>query len=293
LRDDSSTMPTDTGVCPHCGQSLPDARPVLAYGARGPSKTAVAVTIVVHALLLLLVLLSTNMRPAGKKLAETFVTFAPTPTVKPKARAEAPPKPSPKRAHTSKPVVVMPRLPNTITVPFEPPREEEVAKEPAKPTEVPPEMDMQAYIEAQRRKRGVVDAPAAESENDKALRNIKANIGRANAAAQGDDGSGGVFEVKDQTFHSAVVKFRGWNPNFKRRWLSQVTVELGSEPDIETAIVNKMIEIIRKEKTGDFAWESHRLNRVVTLSARPQDTAALQAFLFKEMFPHYIAPARH
>jgi hypothetical protein len=84
---------------------------------------------------------------------------------------------------------------------------------------------------------------------------------------------------------SAEVKFRGWNPNFKRRWLTSVTVERGSEPDIETAIVKKMIEIIRKEKTGDFEWDSHRLGKVVTLSARPQDTKELIAFLYKEMFP--------
>jgi hypothetical protein len=67
-------------------------------------------------------------------------------------------------------------------------------------------------------------------------------------------------------------------------------VELGGERDIETAIVKKMIELIRKEKTGDFEWDSHRLNRVVTMSARPQDTEALQAFLYKEMFPEYKPP---
>jgi hypothetical protein len=50
-----------------------------------------------------------------------------------------------------------------------------------------------------------------------------------------------------------------------------------------------MIELIRKEKTGDFEWDSHRLQKVVTMSARPQDTAALQAFLYKEMFPEYKA----
>jgi hypothetical protein len=51
-----------------------------------------------------------------------------------------------------------------------------------------------------------------------------------------------------------------------------------------------MIELIRKEKTGDFEWESHRLNRVVTLSARPQDTQELMNFLYKEMFPEYKPP---
>jgi hypothetical protein len=45
-----------------------------------------------------------------------------------------------------------------------------------------------------------------------------------------------------------------------------------------------MIELIRKEKTGDFEWDSHRLGRVVKMSARAEDTAELQAFLMKEMF---------
>ena len=69
-----------------------------------------------------------------------------------------------------------------------------------------------------------------------------------------------------------------------------VTVQRGSEPDIETAIVKKMIELIRKEKTGDFEWDSHRLGRVVTMSARPQDEQQLIEFLYKEMFPDYRPP---
>ena len=53
-----------------------------------------------------------------------------------------------------------------------------------------------------------------------------------------------------------------------------------------------MIELIRKEKTGDFEWDSHRLGKVITMSARVKDTAELQAFLMKEMFPEYRPPAQ-
>jgi hypothetical protein len=67
-------------------------------------------------------------------------------------------------------------------------------------------------------------------------------------------------------------------------------VERNGEPDIETAIVKKMIELIRKEKQGDFEWESHRLGKVVTMSARPKDEKELMDFLFKEMFPEYKPP---
>jgi hypothetical protein len=152
-----------------------------------------------------------------------------------------------------------------------------------------------AAVEARRRARGpsTNEQPAEESENDRANRIARANIAAANGRSTGSDknDTGGVFEVTNKSFASADVKFRGWNPSFKRRWLQQVRVELGTERDIETAIVKKMIEIIRKEKTGDFDWDSHRLQRVVTLSARPADQAELEAFLFKEMFPRYRPPA--
>lgn len=286
-------MSTATGVCEHCGQPLPGYNPHPTYGERKPNKIGIAVAIAVHLLVVLVYLLNPQkFKPAGKQ-AETFISLANTaPVRKPVQRDEAPRKKPKAIAKAQKPVVVMPRLPNTITVPFEPPKEEVVKQEEPQKTEIPPEMDMQAYIEAQKRKRGVAQDAPSESANEKAMRNIKANIARANAAAQGDDGTGGIFSISNQTFHSAELKFRGWNPNFKRRWLQQVNVEVTTEPDIETAIIKKMIEIIRKEKTGDFEWESHRLGRTVTLSARPQDQAQLEAFLFKEMFPKYIAPAK-
>jgi len=62
---------------------------------------------------------------------------------------------------------------------------------------------------------------------------------------------------------------------------------VGSEKDIETAVAKEMIKIIRKEKPGDFEWESRRLGRTVKMSARKEDEAELQAFLLKEMFPEY------
>ena len=118
-----------------------------------------------------------------------------------------------------------------------------------------------------------------------------ANIAAINGRGRDDrNETGGIFSVSNKTFHSMDLRFRGWNPNFKRRWLTQVTVEQGSERDVETAVVKKMIELIRREKTGDFEWDSHRLGRVVKLSARPQDTDELMEFLFKEMFPEYKPP---
>lgn len=267
------------------------------YGQKGPNRTGIALTIALHLLLVLIWLVQPKSEHhAPPKSGEAIVWLPPLKPNKPAAKpAEQAPKKTAKSAPT-KPtprVTKIQRLPNTITLPHEKPVEEkpQPTKEEAKAP--PQEVDMQAYIDAQRKRRG---APAQtdqaeESEAARGNRNALANIAAINGrGGQDPNETGGVFSVTNKTFSTADLKFRGWNPNFKRRWLTAVTVERGSEPDIETAIVKKMIELIRKEKTGDFEWESHRLNRVVTLSARPQDTQELMNFLFKEMFPEYKPP---
>jgi type IV secretory pathway VirB10-like protein len=298
LRDHSHIPLEDSDVCAHCGQPLP-GRKVVVYGEKGPNRTGIAVTIGLHLLLVAVYLLQPRTEHHAPPKSGAAVVWLPPvkenkPVAKPAEQAPkqtakaAPPKFTPKQ-------ITMPRLPNTITVPdVKPVEETPPPKPPKEEAKAPPqEVDMAAYIEAQRKKRG---APAQtdqaeESEAARGTRNALANIAAINGrGGQDPNETGGVFSVTNKTFSTADLKFRGWNPNFKRRWLTAVTVERGSEPDIETAIVKKMIELIRKEKTGDFEWDSHRLNRVVTLSARPQDTQELMNFLYKEMFPEYKPP---
>lgn len=156
----------------------------------------------------------------------------------------------------------------------------------------PPEQDMSEMIAKRRAARQADNPqpaePAPESERDRALRIAKANIMGAQGRTSGADrdDTGGIFQV-DKSYHSAEVKFRGWNTNFKRNWSQQIHVDQGAEQDIETAVVKEMIKVIRKEKTGDFPWESHRLGKVVIMSARKEDEKELIAFLLKEMFPEY------
>ncbi len=45
-----------------------------------------------------------------------------------------------------------------------------------------------------------------------------------------------------------------------------------------------MIGIIREHESGEFLWESHRLGRQLTLSARARDNAELEAFMMQEFF---------
>jgi type IV secretory pathway VirB10-like protein len=277
---------------------------VIAYGEQdGNRRYGLIVAIAVHVLLVAIWYFQPTVKPqhAAARSGEAIVwlpPLAPTkPTTKPKAEA------APKAAKPSAPSRVTPprvtqvkRLPNTITLPKEKPVQDPPPPPPKEVAKVEPEVtDMQAYIDAKRKARGAPSQSDSteESQSAKGMRNALANIGAINGrGGQDPNETGGVFSVSNKTFNSADVKFRGWNPNFKRRWLTAVTVERGSEPDIETAIVKKMIELIRKEKTGDFEWDSHRLNRVVTLSARPQDTQELIDFLFKEMFPEYRPPRK-
>ncbi|MFL6675439.1 MAG: hypothetical protein ACJ8LG_19360 [Massilia sp.] len=290
MRDHPHISTDGSEVCAHCGQPLRAAEPT--YGDKGSSRTGLIVTILLHLLLVAIYLFQPKMTrqksrpPAGGAI----VYISPLPS-KPKAKpAEQAPKKSakvtPKKKSAPERIQVQ-RLPNTITLPDEKP--DQVAK--AAPTkEAPQEIDMQAAIEARRRARGAPtpSEPAPESDDARGMRNALANIAAINGRSRDDSNeSGGVFSVSNKTFHSMDLKFRGWNPSFKRRWLTQLTVEQGGERDVETAVVKKMIELIRKEKTGDFEWDSHRLGRVITMSARPQDTAELQAFLYKEMFPEY------
>ncbi len=288
----------DSDVCAHCGQPLP-GREVVAYGARKPNRTGLSVTVGLHLLLVALYLFQPKVeKHAPPKSGEAIVWLPPVKPSKPTPQAA---QPAPKQSASTAlpmpkflppPPVTIERLPNTITLPDEKPVEPPKPKPKEETKLQPDETDMAAYIAKRRQARGArSEQPAEESDAQRGMRNALANIAAINGrGGQDPNETGGVFSVTNKTFSHADVKFRGWNPNFKRRWLTTASVDRGSEPDIETAIVKKMIELIRKEKNGDFEWDSHRLNKVVTLSARPQDEQELTDFLYKEMFPDYKPP---
>jgi hypothetical protein len=290
-------------VCEHCGQPLP-GRTVPQYGERRTSRTGLAITIALH--LLLVGLYFWQPQKTEKKArppdGSEVVWVAPeNKPAQPPPQKSSTPKTRPNKSTPRPTTPRVQRLPDTITVPNEKPVEVAKVEPPpppppeAKREEIPPEMDMAEYIAKRRQARGATDPSTSteESEAARGTRTALANIAAINKRGQDDaNESGGVFSISNKTFHSMDLKFRGWNPNFKRRWLTSVTVEQGSEPDVETAVVKKMIELIRKEKTGDFEWDSHRLGKVITMSARVKDTAELQAFLMKEMFPEYRPPAQ-
>ena len=141
--------------------------------------------------------------------------------------------------------------------------------------------------EARRRARGEPSAAApAEDENARATRLAVANLSTAKAQGVGYDPnrSGGIFTMKSRGVDYAEFMFNGWHTDARRNLQQLVEVRKGGNENIELAVVRKMIEIIRANVQGDFQWRSHRMNRVVTLSARQQDNAGLEEFLMREFF---------
>ena len=87
---------------------------------------------------------------------------------------------------------------------------------------------------------------------------------------------GGIFQIKTLEYSYAEFYFFGWNKDISRNSKQVIEVRKGENGDIRIAVVRKMIGIIREHETGEFLWESHRLGRQLTLSARARDNAELE-----------------
>lgn len=293
MRDHSHIWTEGSDICAHCGQPLPGAPESPTYGRKRASPAGLIVTILLHLLLVAIYLLQPARNEKGAKPSPgtSIVYIAPLEGKPKSARQQHAPKKTVKSRPTKSQPVRIVRLPNTITLPEDKPVEV-VKAEPKK--EMPAEPDMAAYIEARRKQRGAPtesDQPAEESEEARAMRHAMANVAAANGRSR--DGDEATLGLSNRTFHSVDISFSGWNSNFKRNWLTKVTAEIGNEPDVETAAVKKMIELIQKGMTPDFIYHSRRLGRDVKLSARPRDTEQLKEFLFKELFEDYRPPPRH
>lgn len=212
----------------------------------------------------------------------------------------APPVATPSRTTASLPPPSLAELPPAVaparrTVPEPAPT---VARPPAQPQV---EGDLSSYIEARRRARGEAAAAppqerppqspsssAARSEDEKERSNriIAANLGLDRTPTVGYDpkGGGGIFAIQRMGRDSAEFVFFGWNKDFRRNFKQVIEVDRGNNRDIQTAIVRRMIAIIREVESGDFLWLSQRLGRNVTLSARPRDNAELEDFMMQEFF---------
>jgi hypothetical protein len=227
-------------------------------------------------------------RPPSRRAPASAAAAAATP-VAPSAPKREPAKPVPATPPVlalNRPAAETPSRPAPVATPAPP----------TPPAPSPPVGDMSAMIEARRRARGESPAPMAQSapsdpsagEDDTARRDRirAANMGINKQQAFGYDPNrgGGVFQIAHVNYDTADFVFFGWNKDIKRKIMQTIEVQRGNNPDIRIAVVRKMISIIRDYERADFVWESQRLGRNLTLSARPADNAGLEEFMMREFF---------
>jgi hypothetical protein len=158
-----------------------------------------------------------------------------------------------------------------------------------------PDGDLASYIDAKRQARaesapsapsagGPSSTQPAEDENARANRIAAANLGTDRTPTFGADRGGGIFSIQRISYDYAEFLFFGWNKDIRRNTTQLIEVRKGANSDIRLAVVRRMIVIIREHENADFVFESRRLGRNVTLSARPRDTAGLEDFMMREFF---------
>jgi hypothetical protein len=148
------------------------------------------------------------------------------------------------------------------------------------------EPDLWSYLQARRRERGEAEEPLPSNRGVERNADLAANLPRpaTGTATKDMNRGGGIFEIKRMTYDDAAFVFFGWNPDMGRQTPQLVTVRLGDNENMRIAVVRRMIAIIREYTQTDFVWRSARRDGGVTLSARPADNAALEAYLLNEFF---------
>ena len=185
----------------------------------------------------------------------------------------------------------LPRIPPHVAAPrVAPPRalpktEPAPAQRPAPPERAAQtRFDMAALIEARRAERRAAEQASEQEDTARSGGDPAAGAIQRNLVMSGDEGVGGIFQILYKGTSTATFAFNGWRPDTHRQWREVIEVTAPSGGDIDRAIVRSMIGLIRSHYEGDFQWESHRLGKVVVLSARIEDNGFLEEFLMREFF---------
>ena len=186
--------------------------------------------------------------------------------------------PAPVRHRVAPPRIAATRVaPPVVTQP-------EVPAPPAQEEHAQTRFDMAALIAARRAQRRAAEQASAQEQEPQPSADPGATAIQRNLMMSGDDGVGGIFEILYKGTSTAQYAFNGWRPDTHRQWREVIEVTTPAGGDIELAIVRSMIQLIRSHYDGDFRWDSRRLGRVVTLSARIEDNGYLEEFLMREFF---------
>lgn len=201
-----------------------------------------------------------------------------------------PPPPPPQKSPPPRPH--RPKVPEKASKPTTTQLAKEKAKTPPETTKDAP-TDLSDYInqaKARRRAEGIFDNQENTAANAAAQQPTADEIRMANVRRNlQTPGTSGIFQILRIGPRSAEFSFRAWTTGQSNPRLQLIQVDAGPDGDVERAIIRKMIQLIREHYKEDFNWESHRLHRVIVLSARLQDNAGLEEFLMREFF---LSPVR-
>lgn len=193
-----------------------------------------------------------------------------------------PPAPrTPSRAPRPREMFTVPgTTPQAIAIAPEPP----APPVPAKPVDAAP-TDFMSMVNANRERRAAAEAASGGRGREPSADDIaSANLNRNLQTLTRGEGTSGVFQILSKGHRAAQFSFNGWTGDRRNSRRDIIDVDAGPNGNVEKAIIRRMIELIRTHYKGDFNWESHRLGRVVVLSARIEDTAGLEEFMMKEFF---------
>ncbi len=246
---------------------------------------AILISLLIHAFILFFALTSMQMNTASSPPPRAMeVSLAPPKP--PEVMAPMPPveeKPAPK-IKLPRPKVMTQKMQAREKPVFSVPDTPELAV-PKENKEQP--TDMMSYVKSRQAQRQITELDAAKQNAEAVAR----DAGPSEAAARDEkikrnlqSGTNGIFEITSLSSRHATFAFRGWTNDYSSSRREFFEVEASTGQDIRLVMVKRMIKLIREHYQGDFNWDSHRLNRVVNLSARPQDNAGLEEFMLMEFF---------
>jgi len=238
---------------------------------------AIIFSLLIHALIFF-VMPKIEFDQASASQAQSIeVSLAPPKSEKiPEIKPPSPEKPKQKLSkNTPK---VMTQKSNTKPV-FSVPDTPEIPK--PSPEVLPPKenapTDMMSYVKSRQAQRQATESDAARQNAEAVAKE------RGPSAEQMRDerikrnlqtGMGGVFGINSLSSRHATLVFRGWAGDYSISKQQFFEVEASSGQDIRLLIIKRAIALIREHYQGDFPWDSQRMGRVITLSARPEDNLA-------------------
>jgi hypothetical protein len=217
---------------------------------------------------MMITLLQSKQTPSAK---------APSPTPPEPVRSSTPPKPRPQKAVTR-------AVPQTTPRPVMPPLPQTPNAAPA------PTADISTMLNAARARRQQAEQAEASDDDTLAEKSNKAPSGNEVAQANVDfslrksKGYGGVFQITSIGPRVGIFTFYGWTVDASNSTHQTISVDAGLGGDVQMAIIARMIVLIREHYKGNFQWNSRRLGKVITLSARPPDEPGLREFMRQEFF---------